>query len=185
MFLQRGTQYPRVLPAVLPRKKDFSADQSKLDAFHSILTASTEDAEIFLQDSSDAVDSAVYESQTADAKAQGAADQSSSQDEDTAENDVIDPREQAIDAAAAVLVDGREVEGPGHPMVFSADVAPDDLIFDEEVKIEPVVANVDAFLDYDDASEVFVDEDGSSKLLTVSTSEIQIFLSGGILRDSL
>lgn len=31
-------------------------------------------------------------------------------------------------------------------MVFSADVAPDDLIFDEEVKIEPVVANVDAFL---------------------------------------
>ena len=156
-------------------EKDFSADQSKLDAFHSILTASTEDAETFLQDSSDAVDSAVYESQTADAKAQGAADQSSSQDEDTAENDVIDPREQAIDAAAAVLVDGRELEGPGHPMVFSADVAPDDLIFDEEVKIEPVVANVDAFLDYDDASEVFVDEDGSSKLLTVSTSEIQIF----------
>lgn len=154
--------------SITSTEKDFSTDQSKLDAFRSILKASEEEAEEYLSGSEAVAVSAT--SETAN-QTQSAAETDDTQQEE----EIIDPKEQAIDAAAAVLTAGQEPGGPGEPLVFSTDVAPDDLIFDEEVKIEPVTANVDAFSDYDEASSVFLNEDGSSKLLTVSTSEIQIF----------
>ncbi len=102
-------------------------------------------------------------------------DISSQQLAESTDGTILTPEEQAIDEASAVLTAGKELGDAGHPLVFSVDVAPDDLIFDEEVTIEPVVANVDAFSDYDAASKIFINEDGSSKLLTVATNEIQVF----------
>lgn len=91
------------------------------------------------------------------------------------EEDAPTAEEIAIDAAAAVLTAGQELGDSSHPLVFSTELAPDDLIFEEDVRIEPVAANVGAFADYDEASRIFLNEDGSSRILTVSTSEIQIF----------
>ena len=91
------------------------------------------------------------------------------------EEDAPTAEELAIDAAAAVLTAGQEPGTSAHPLVYSTEITPDDLIFEEDVQIEPVVANVDAFSDYTEASGIFLNEDGSSRILTVSTSEIQIF----------
>lgn len=107
--------------------------------------------------------------------ADAAAAESAADNSDAAEEDTPTAEEIAIDAAAAVLTAGQELGTSAHPLVYSTEIAPDDLIFEEDVKIEPVVANVDAFSDYAEASGIFLNEDGSSRILTVSTSEIQIF----------
>ena len=163
--------------SVMSTESDLSADQNKVNALHSIIDAASASSDT-LHANSAAVPASVQqdesnaERQAADEQAQGITAQSEQAAQDAAETD---PEEQAVDAASAILTEGTEIGDSGHPLVFSTEVAPDDLIFDEEVKIEPVVANVDAFSDYETASKVFLNDDGSSKLLTVSTSEIQIF----------
>ena len=182
--------------SVTSTEADLSADQSRLDALHDIILSAsspdyTENAESTAvqaaapedpaetSGSSDEISSAdaVSPESAADAAVPETSDAS---DTDTSEldapaDDAPTAEELAIDAAAAVLTAGQEPGTSAHPLVYSTEITPDDLIFEEDVQIEPVVANVDAFSDYTEASGIFLNEDGSSRILTVSTSEIQIF----------
>lgn len=182
--------------SVTSTEADLSSDQSKLNALHDIILSAsspdyTENAESTAvqaaapedpaetSGSSDAISSAdaVSPESAADAAVPETSDAS---DTDTSKldapaDDAPTAEELAIDAAAAVLTAGQELGTSAHPLVYSTEITPDDLIFEEDVQIEPVVANVDAFSDYTEASGIFLNEDGSSRILTVSTSEIQIF----------
>lgn len=170
--------------SVTATESDLSEDQGKIDALHSIINAASTSAAAgaALDDSSlsvvpvsaqDVIDQP--QSYAAEESVQDEVKQLQTDSSDTLDAENVDSKVQAVDAASAVLTEGSEIGDSAHPLVFSTEVAPDDLIFEEEVKIEPVVANVDAFSDYEAVSKIFLNEDGSSKLLTVSTSEIQIF----------
>lgn len=164
--------------SVTSTEADFSTDQSKLEALHDIILSASipvyadQSSTLNLQGQAALQETSASQAQSEEVSAQTpAADQSA---EPTTE-DLPTGEEIEIDAAAAVLTANQELGDSAHPLVYSTEAAPDDLIFDEEVKIESVVANVDAFSNYEEASRIFLNEDGSSKLLTVSTSEIQIF----------
>jgi murein DD-endopeptidase MepM/ murein hydrolase activator NlpD len=51
----------------------------------------------------------------------------------------------------------------------------DNVFIDDEVSVEPVTAKVSDFSDYDTAIDYFVDDEGKSKILKVSTSEIEVY----------
>lgn len=167
--------------SITSTESDLSSDLNKVAALHSIIDAASVSSEVPQSDAAASAGTPAQavadnvQRQMEDEQAQGISEPSQQDTQGAQDAGEADPKAQAVDAASAVLTEGSEIGDSGHPLVFSTEVAPDDLIFDEEVKIEPVVANVDAFSDYDTASKVFLNDDGSSKLLTVSTSEIQIF----------
>lgn len=51
----------------------------------------------------------------------------------------------------------------------------DNVIIEDEVVVEPVTAKVSDFNDYDTAIDLFVDENGKSKIFNISTAEIEIY----------
>jgi murein DD-endopeptidase MepM/ murein hydrolase activator NlpD len=54
-------------------------------------------------------------------------------------------------------------------------VSMDNVSFAEDITIEPVTAKVSLFEDYDEAIDLFLDENGASKLLTVCTTELEVY----------
>lgn len=51
----------------------------------------------------------------------------------------------------------------------------DNVIIEDEVVVEPVTAKVSDFNDYDTAIDLFIDENGKSKIFNISTAEIEIY----------
>ncbi|MCI8284296.1 MAG: peptidoglycan DD-metalloendopeptidase family protein [Firmicutes bacterium] len=51
----------------------------------------------------------------------------------------------------------------------------DNVEFQEEITIEPVTAKVSSFKDFDSAIDLFVDKNGASKLITVETTELDVY----------
>lgn len=51
----------------------------------------------------------------------------------------------------------------------------DNVIIEDEVSIEPVTSKISDFMDYADAIELFVDDDGNSKIFNISTVELEVY----------
>lgn len=51
----------------------------------------------------------------------------------------------------------------------------DNVDFQEEITIEPVTAKVSSFKDFDNAIDLFIDKNGESKLITVETTELDVY----------
>lgn len=51
----------------------------------------------------------------------------------------------------------------------------DNVVIEDEVTVEPVTSKVSDFKDYEDAINLFVDENGKSKIFNISTAEIEVY----------
>ncbi len=51
----------------------------------------------------------------------------------------------------------------------------DNVIIEDEVTVEPVTSKVSDFKDYEDAINLFVDENGKSKIFNILTAEIEVY----------
>ncbi len=132
-----------------------------------------------VQSESDELKEAYMQSEETGGDAEGgeASDGSAAEDEEQDEGQAAEQgekiSEEELEAAEQDSAEENPVEVEfSYKPISKEGITVDNVIFEEKVTVEPVKTKVAEFVDYDRAAEVMMNEDGSSRVLTVSTTEV-------------